>query len=233
MTYGTVEDGESTPLKIQGGYADDATDVAWNQRASSALVRTLLVGTTVGALLLLAGHSKMTRNSSSTVDGMMVVVSSHDSCFGKEGDTAAYACPDTNGIQLSSITLPWGGIRVNFSQPVSQWDTPSRNFVNFVVNDKGLFGPALAVLHTTGTHSTTTKRPVGDFYMCGPLQGLNGTACTGTAPTCAPHAEAEYANTGWDQGHMISNHEGGLFAGGEQTTFSMCNIWYVRMNSFF
>ena len=105
--------------------------------------------------------------------------------------------------------------------------------MNFVVNDKGLFGPALAVLHTTGTHSTTTKRPVGDFYMCGPLQGLNGTACTGTAPTCAPHAEAEYANTGWDQGHMISNHEGGLFAGGEQTTFSMCNIWYVRMNSFF
>ena len=88
-------------------------------------------------------------------------------------------------------------------------------------------GPVLAVLHTNGTHANTTKRPSGTFYMCGPLQGLNGDACT--AKTCGPHSHADYSNTGWDQGHMVSNHEGGLFAGGEQDTFSMCNIWYVTI----
>ena len=148
-------------------------------------------------------------------------------CFGKNHDTAAYACPDTTGIPLSSITLPWGGIQMQFTQPVEQWDTPSTNFINFVANAQGVFGPVLAVLHTNGTHSSTKKRPSGTFYMCGPLQGLNGDACT--AQTCGPHAHADYSNTGWDQGHMVSNHEGGLFAGGEQDTFSMCNIWYVTM----
>lgn len=66
-------------------------------------------------------------------------------------------------------------------------------------------------------------RPVGTFYMCGPLDGIAGTSCGGKK--CGPNSSADYIHTGWDQGHMISSHAGGLFAGGERQTFSMCNIW--------
>jgi len=141
-------------------------------------------------------------------------------CFGKENDSSGYECPDTNGTILTSVTLPWGGVSVKFSKSSIQWDTPTGNIVNFV--SKELYGPVLSVLHTTGSCTTSGDRPAGTFYMCGPLQGINGKACGGT---CGPNSSANYSGTGWDQGHMVSNHEGGLFAGGEQQTFSMCNIW--------
>jgi len=194
----------------------EALESLWTQRHHHPRrrVRTLVcvVGAGLTLLVFTFLYEKNTKNKNETV------------CFGKTNDTAAYACPDTNGIPLSSITLPWGGIHVQFPQPVEQWETPSTNFVNFVANAQGVYGPVLAVLHTNGTYNAnTTKRPSGTFYMCGPLQGLNGNACT--AKTCGPHSHADYSNTGWDQGHMVSNHEGGLFAGGEQNTFSMCNIW--------
>ena len=78
MTYDTINAGEATPLKIQGGYSDDATGVApssTKKSASSSIVRTMLVGTAVavGVFLLMAGPSKMmtTMNKSSNVDGMV------------------------------------------------------------------------------------------------------------------------------------------------------------------
>ena len=84
MTYDTINDEESTPLKIQGGYSDDATGVApssTKKPTSSTIVRALMVGTAVGALLLMAGPSKMmtTMNKSSNVDGMVVVSSTETS----------------------------------------------------------------------------------------------------------------------------------------------------------
>ena len=80
MTYDTINDEEVTPLKIQGGYSDDATGVApsTKKRASSSIVRAMMVGTAVavGVLLVMAGPSKMTTmNKSSNVDGMVVVSS--------------------------------------------------------------------------------------------------------------------------------------------------------------
>ena len=81
MTYDTINDEESTPLKIQGGYSDDATGVApssTKKRASSSIVRVMMVGTAVavGVLLVMAGLSKMTTmNKSSNVDGMVIVSS--------------------------------------------------------------------------------------------------------------------------------------------------------------
>ena len=86
MTYDTINDEESTPLcKIQGGYSDDATGVApssTKKPTSSTIVRALMVGTAVGALLLMAGPSKMTTlNKSSNVDGMVVVSSTAKSKY--------------------------------------------------------------------------------------------------------------------------------------------------------
>ena len=80
MKYDTINDGEATPLQIpdDGDSVEDGTSVApsstKNKRTSSIIVRTLLVGTAVGALLLLAGPSKMmtTMNKSRNADGMMV-----------------------------------------------------------------------------------------------------------------------------------------------------------------
>ena len=71
MKYDTIEDGESTPLH-KGGYSEEAPST--NKRTSSSIVRALLVGTAVGALLLLAGPSKATtRNTSrNVVDGLVV-----------------------------------------------------------------------------------------------------------------------------------------------------------------
>ena len=68
MTYNTINDEESTPLTIQGGYSEDATGV--KKHASSRIVRTMLVGTAmaVGVFLLMAGPSM---NKSSNVDGMV------------------------------------------------------------------------------------------------------------------------------------------------------------------
>ena len=74
MTYDTIEDGESTPLH-EGGYSEDALSTKNKRISSSIIVRALMVGTTVGALLLMAGHSKMTMNKTSNVDGMVVVSS--------------------------------------------------------------------------------------------------------------------------------------------------------------
>ena len=79
MQYGTIKDGESTPLQ-EGGYSDDGTSTSaapntTNKHTRSAIIRALMVGTTVGTLLLMmAGHSKMMARSSN-VDGMVAVSS--------------------------------------------------------------------------------------------------------------------------------------------------------------
>jgi len=72
MKYDTIEDGEATPLQISEG-ASVAPSSTNNKRTSSIIVRALMVGTTLCALLLMAGHSKMTMNKTSNVDGMVVV----------------------------------------------------------------------------------------------------------------------------------------------------------------
>jgi len=144
--------------------------------------------------------------------------------FGKRGDESDYACPDSTGATIDSITLLWGGVSVKFSKhKVIRWNTPTADIVNFVSKD--LKGPVLSVLHTTGKCEKGSERPGENFYMCGPLNGIAGTACGLSSPTCGRHSHADYSNTGWDKGHMITSHEGGPFADGEQQTFSMCNIW--------
>ena len=82
MTYDKINDDEATPLKIQGGYSDDATGVApsstKNKRTSSSIVRDLMIGTAVavGVLLVMAGPSSMTTmNKSSNVEGWTVTKS--------------------------------------------------------------------------------------------------------------------------------------------------------------
>ena len=74
MTYATIEDGESAPLQ-DGGYSDNTTSTK-NKYASSAIVRTVMVGATVtGALLLLimAGPSKMMLTNSSSSTGVTAI----------------------------------------------------------------------------------------------------------------------------------------------------------------
>jgi len=137
-----------------------------------------------------------------------------------------YACPDSTSTTINSITLPWGedvSVSVKFSKEVIEWKTPTEHIFNFISKD--LKGPILSVLHTTGECTEGNMRPGGNFYMCGPLSGIPATAC-GTK-TCGLHSQADYSNTGWDKGHMISSREGRLFGGTgkEQQTFSMCNIW--------
>jgi len=79
MKYDTIEDGESTPLQ-EGGYSDDGTSTSaapntTNKHTRSTIVRILMVGTTVGTLLLMiTGHSKMMARYSN-VDGMVAVSS--------------------------------------------------------------------------------------------------------------------------------------------------------------
>ena len=71
MKYDTMEDGESTPLQ-EGGYSADSPTAAapsTKNRTSSAIARAMMVGTAVGVLLLMAGHSKMMTRSNN-VDGM-------------------------------------------------------------------------------------------------------------------------------------------------------------------
>ena len=75
MQYNTIEDGESTPLH-EGGYSKEP--LSTNKRTSSIIVRAMMVGTAMamGALLLMAGPSKiMTMHQSNNVDGMVVVSS--------------------------------------------------------------------------------------------------------------------------------------------------------------
>ena len=107
MTYDTIEDGESTPLH-EGGYSENAPSMK-NKYTSAFIVRALMVGTAVavGALLLMAGHSKMTtmnNKSSNVVDGMVVVSSatSHlsdneDPCVIATGTFSGLSCKDSKG----------------------------------------------------------------------------------------------------------------------------------------
>ena len=81
MTYGTIEDKESTPLQ-EGGYSDDAAPGTNNNRTSSVIARAVMVGTIAGALLM-AGHSMMMPNRSSNVDGMVIVPSAASRLSGK------------------------------------------------------------------------------------------------------------------------------------------------------
>ena len=91
MTYDTINDGEATPLQILDG-TSVAPRSTKHKRTSSIIVRALMVGTivAVGALLLMAGPSKMTTmNKTSNVDGMVVVSSARfgdvDECRPKTG----------------------------------------------------------------------------------------------------------------------------------------------------
>ena len=106
MTYATIEEGESTPLQNGGGYssADRTTAAATprtkHTRTSAGLLRAMMVGTTVGALLLMAGPSKMgTMNKSSNVDGMVVVSSWHlgTDCAPATGTFSGLSCKDMAG----------------------------------------------------------------------------------------------------------------------------------------
>ena len=73
--YDTIEEGESTPLHDGRYFADftTAATLSTKKPTSSSIVRAVMVSTTVGTLLLMAGPSKMMMNMSSNVDGMVVV----------------------------------------------------------------------------------------------------------------------------------------------------------------
>ena len=78
--YDTINDGEATPLQIpEDGDSVDGAKVDPRTKkptSSSTIVRALMVGTAVGALLLMAGPTKMTTmHNSSNVDSMVVVSS--------------------------------------------------------------------------------------------------------------------------------------------------------------
>ena len=97
MTYDTIENGESTPLQIPEG-TSVAPSSTKNKHTSSIIVRALMVGTTVGALLLMAGHSKMTTmNKTSNVDGM-VVVSSTVKCTPATGTFSGLSCKNNKSF---------------------------------------------------------------------------------------------------------------------------------------
>ena len=100
MTYATINDGEATPLQISEGTSSVAPSSTKNKRTSSIIVRALMVGTTVGALLLMAGHSKMTMNKTSNVDGMVVVSSKTTDdhpCAPATGTFSGKSCKDRYG----------------------------------------------------------------------------------------------------------------------------------------
>jgi hypothetical protein len=129
-----------------------------------------------------------------------------DQYYRKSGSSARfYKCPDTDFKNITNVSL-YSGISAVFSEDVMKWNTPVNNMYGFVSKD--LTGTILSVLETEGTCYKTGARPSGTFYMCGPLQGIDGGAC-GTS--CNVHSHAKYTKTGWDQRHMITSHEGGLF----------------------
>ena len=106
MTYATIKDGESTPLHEGRCSADSTTSAApsTKKRASSSIVRAMMVGTAVavGTLLLMAGPSKRTtRNTSSHVDGMVVVSSAteYNACYDSPATVtfSGLSCKDSKG----------------------------------------------------------------------------------------------------------------------------------------
>ena len=113
MPYATINDGEATPLQIpDDGYSTECTTAAapssTKKPTSSTIVRALMVATAVavGTLLLLAGPSKMTRNSASHVDGMVVVssrpgicriTSDGGPCYVAEGTFSGLSCKNKHG----------------------------------------------------------------------------------------------------------------------------------------
>ena len=123
MTYDTINDEESTPLKIQGGYSDDATGVApssTKKPTSSTIVRALMVGTAVGALLLMAGPSKMTTlNKSSNVDGMVIVSSLATRCTPATDTFSGLSCKNEDGYCAG----PGGSFSLNATNAMSHFDT--------------------------------------------------------------------------------------------------------------
>ena len=105
MTYDTIEDEESTPLH-DGGYSANSTTAAalsTKKPTSSTIVRAMMVGATVGVLLLMAGPSMMTMNTRSrNVDGMVVVSSatsrlSDEQCAPATGTFSGLSCQGSDG----------------------------------------------------------------------------------------------------------------------------------------
>ena len=150
-----------------------------------------------------------------------------DECYGKKDDPA-YACPDTDEKGVVGKATLCDGVVATFTgaTDVQKWVTPDTDHM-FTYVSPHLSGPLVTVLLTKGTCNKTDTRPPGTFYNCSPMDELSSHpgVCSSTK-ACTINGHANYTNSGMDQGHMISNHEAGLFTtGGEQSSFSMCNIW--------
>ena len=155
MTYDTINDDEATPLKIQGGYSvEDGTIAApcsTKKRASSSIVRVLMIGTAVavGVLLVMAGPSQMTTmNKSSNVDGM-VVASVYD--------------PNHAVASSSSTSLVGSGTAASDLKTLT-----------IVVDDDELIEGLLSVKPKGGS-SAYCKKNTG--YNCGAVFPPDGDTC--------------------------------------------------------
>ena len=154
-------------------------------------------------------------------------------CFGKTGSTS-YACPDTDGKIVRSVNIK--NITVNFEKDVIKWNTPDKDFFSYVSPE--LTGPLMTVLLTDGyccDDANCNSRPSGNFYNCGPMNAVTSKSpgYCGDSP-CGNHSKAHYTKSKFDQGHMVTSKESGLFTeypdnspvgSGMQSSFSMCNIW--------